>query len=102
MFRIASYALLGFALALPVAASAADDSASQPIEVAAVANGDASTDTPAAQPSREAKRSESARRSDGEVRGSRQGDPGVRFHNPYAFPLQTLPISLPSFAGMGL
>lgn len=103
MFRFASFALLGLVLSFPVAASATDADR-QPIEVAAVSSGDAAAGEVTAKPSREAERSESARRSsDGGVRGLRQGDPGVvRFNNPYAFPLQTLPIALPSFAGMGL
>ena len=102
MLRITSSILLGLVLALPLTASASENSDAKPLQVAAVASTDAVPGTTAQRvetPSRETKRSSERER---EIRGARTGDPGVRFNNPYAFPLQTLPISLPNLTGMGL
>jgi hypothetical protein len=92
MRRITSTLLLGFVLALPIAASAGEKSDAKTVEVAA-ATVDAGPKAPAARSTDEKK---SERRDSDRVRGSRNVDPGVRFNNPYAFPLQTLPISLPN------
>ena len=100
MLRIASSTLLGLVLALPVTASAAERSDSTPVEVAAVVATDSTRTAPAVQQITQTQKSESALESAREVRGARQSDPGTRFNNPYAFPLQTLPISLPNFSSL--
>lgn len=92
MRRITSTLLLGFVLALPLGASAGEKSDNKSVEIAA-ASVDAGPTAPKART--ETKKAEQ-RDSGSKVRGSRNVDPGVRFNNPYAFPLQTLPISLPN------
>ena len=101
MFRIASYALLGLALSLPVAASAAEPSDAKVVEVAAVSVTEPVPASSAIQVNAGTQKSDAARESAREVRGARTGDPGVRFNNPYAFPLQTLPIAMPNFSSLG-
>ena len=94
MLRITSTLLLGLALALPLTASAGEKSDSKTVDVAA-ASVDAGPTAPSARTT-ETKKAERVRDSGREVRGARTSDPGIRFNNPYAFPLQTLPISLPN------
>jgi hypothetical protein len=91
MARIGSVMALGFLLALPMAASAGETNAAKTEQIAAVSAGPVETKLAPAEKSE--KQDRSAKRS--EVRGSRNGDP-VRFNNPYAFPIQSLPIAIPN------
>jgi hypothetical protein len=100
MLRKLSLAVLGLTLAAPMVASAgapADTQASATVTIAAVSD-------PLPAPSREAKAvasDESAASPKREVRGSRTSDPGLRFHNPYAFPVQAMPVNLPIVTPFG-
>ena len=92
MARIGSVMALGLLLALPMAASAGETDAAKTEQVAAVSA--APTEALKSAPAEKSeKQDRSAKRS--EVRGSRNGDP-VRFNNPYAFPIQSLPIAIPN------
>jgi hypothetical protein len=94
MSRLTSLAL-GLALAFPLGASASNLEADlKTPEASVVAAAEDATVLPAA-PSRDEQRSErkSARRAN---HGSNQSEAGFRFQNPYAFPVQTLPIALPT------
>lgn len=93
--RLTSLAL-GLALALPLGASASDLEANiKTPEASVVAAAEDATVLPAA-PAREEQREQrkSARRRANH--GSSQSEAGFRFQNPYAFPVQTLPIALPT------
>jgi hypothetical protein len=83
---------LGFLLVLPLGASAGEKTDSKGEQVAAVSAAPIETSTKTANsekaPERPAKRST--------LRGSSHGDPGLRFNNPYAFPIQSLPIAVPN------
>jgi hypothetical protein len=91
--------MFGLALALPISA-AAEPSDAQPVDVAAVEVSDSVPAASAIQVNAGTQKSDAANESSREVRGSRNGDPGVRFNNPYAFPLQTLPIAMPNFSSL--
>ena len=91
MARIGSVMALGLLLALPMAASAGETDAAKTEQIAAVSA--APTEVKSAPVEKSEKQDRSAKRS--ELRGSRNGDP-VRFNNPYAFPIQSLPINLPN------
>ena len=91
MARIGSVMALGFLLALPLAASAGETSAPKTEQIAEVSAAPVETKLNSAEKSE--KQDRSAKRS--EVRGSRNGDP-VRFNNPYAFPIQSLPLAIPN------
>lgn len=90
MTRIGSLMALGFLLALPLSASAGAPVDPKDERVAAVETNEAparvsaKTETPDKQPEKH------------KVRGATHGDPGVRFNNPYAFPIQSLPLGLPN------
>lgn len=95
MSRTISLAVLGLMLALPMAASAGtpvDSKASDVVTVAAV-------NTPPEASARDAKPSapavERETQKNAEVRGARSSDPGLRFNNPYAFPVQAIPVAFP-------
>jgi hypothetical protein len=96
MSRIKSLALGVALLVLPLGASAGNlESDHKAPEGAVVAAAEDAVIAPAA-PTREAKqakRTESRRRA---PHGSRQSEAGFRFQNPYAFPVQTLPIAMPT------
>jgi hypothetical protein len=95
MTKFGSVMALGFLLALPLSASAgtpADSKDEQ--QVTAVASNDVAArpaDTATDKAEKQPKRSENRK-----LRGATHGDPGVRFNNPYAFPIQSLPIGLPN------
>jgi len=95
MARISSVMALGFLLALPMAASAGETNTAKTEQVAAVSAAPVEMKSAPAEKSETQDRS--AKRS--EVRGSRNGDP-VRFNNPYAFPIQSLPIALPNLTSL--
>jgi len=86
---------LALALALPLGASAENlETDLKTPEAAIVAAAEDATVLPAA-PSRDEQRSE--RKANRAVRrGSNQSEAGFRFQNPYAFPVQTLPMALPT------
>lgn len=95
MKRITSMALLGLALTLSVPALAGEPTADAKVpEAAIVAAGEDAVVLPAA-PSKDEKATTSARRRNARY-GSNQSDAGFRFQNPYAFPIQTLPIAMPT------
>jgi hypothetical protein len=91
MARIGSVMALGLLLALPMAASAGETNAPKTDQIAAVSTGP--VETKAAPAEKNEKQDRSVKRS--EVRGSRHGDV-VRFNNPYAFPIQSLPLAIPN------
>jgi hypothetical protein len=97
MARIGSVMALGFLLALPMAASAGETNTAktETEQIAAVSTAPVETQSVAAEKSE--KQDRSVKRS--EVRGSRTGDP-VRFNNPYAFPIQSLPLALPNLTSL--
>jgi hypothetical protein len=100
MLRMISTAILGFALALPIGAAAAGPLTPSQSEAKAVnakapeatlaANEDAVVLPPPVVERVERPVKHSARR------GSNQSAAGFRFTNPYAFPVQTLPVQMPS------
>lgn len=92
---MASVALLGLALAFPVSALAGEPTADSKVpEAAIVAAGEDAVVLPAA-PSGDDKAESKPRRHNARY-GSNQSDAGFRFQNPYAFPIQTLPIVMPT------
>ena len=96
MSRIISIAALGFALALPLSAFAGTpvDQKAPEATVVAAANEDAVV-LPV--PVEKSQRSEApVVKHRGGPRGSSQSAAEFRFTNPYAFPLQTLPMVLPN------
>ncbi|MCU0670150.1 MAG: hypothetical protein MUF70_12495 [Myxococcota bacterium] len=95
MKRIISMALLGLALAFPVTALAGEPTADAKVpEAAIVAAGEDAVVLPAA-PSKEDKAERKTQRRNARY-GSSQSDADFRFQNPYAFPIQTLPIAMPT------
>jgi hypothetical protein len=95
MLRITSMAIavLGLALALPLSATAADTKSEKAPEAAVAAAGEDAVVLPAPAPKEQTKARRSERRA---PHGSRQSEAGFRFQNPYAFPIQTLPIAMPT------
>ncbi|RIK93778.1 MAG: hypothetical protein DCC71_23895 [Proteobacteria bacterium] len=78
---------------MPLGASAADVKVGRSDATVVAANEDAFPRAPRVEKQeREAK----AERPKHARRGSSQSDAGFRFQNPYAFPIQTLPIALPT------
>ncbi len=96
MLRITSTAILGLALALPLSAFAGSPVDQKTPEVSIVAASEDAMVLPAALPSQRTERSESPAPKHSARRGSNQSSAEFRFTNPYAFPLQSLPISIPS------
>jgi hypothetical protein len=95
MMRFTSMAVLGLALALPLSASAASPVDQKAPEATIVAANEDAVVLPA--PSAEkTERSETQVRKHNARRGSSQSAAEFRFTNPYAFPLQTLPMVLPN------
>jgi len=98
VFTLRPLAVLGLALALPLAApaaTAAEREASEPIAVATTEQAPARpTQTTDVTP-----KPERAPTPRSELRGRRSWDPGTGFRNPYAFPLQTVPIAVPTVTG---
>jgi len=95
MLRITSTAILGLALALPLSAFAASPIDQKAPEATIVAANEDAVVLPAPAPEK-TERSERATRTYSARRGSSQSMAGFRYTNPYAFPLQTLPIVLPN------
>jgi len=102
VLKLRSLAVLGIALAFPLAAvaNAPDRDAAQSVTVAA---NDVDARLPDAKP---VAGRDAAARTDGsdarsEIRGRRTWEPAIGFQNPYAFPLQTIPISIPAVTGLG-
>jgi len=102
VLKLRPFAVLGIVLALPLAAAAngSDRDAAQPVAIAA---NDVDAQPPAAKPV--AERDASAR-TDGsdarsQIRGRRTWEPSIGFQNPYAFPLQTIPVTVPVVTGLG-
>jgi hypothetical protein len=96
MLRITSTAILGFALALPLSAFAGSPVDQKTPEVSIVAANEDAMLLPAAPSIERAERSEVQAPKHSARRGSNQSAGEFRFTNPYAFPLQALPISIPS------
>ena len=95
MLRITSTAILGLALALPLSAFAGSPVDQKAPEATIVAANEDAVVLPA--PTIEKKeRSESPAPKHSARRGSNQSMGEFRFTNPYAFPLQTLPLVLPN------
>jgi len=92
MARIGSVMALGLLLALPLGASAAEKTELKGEQVAAVSTAPSETSVKSEKTEKSSERPE--RRS--MLRGSTHGDPVTRFNNPYAFPLQTLPLAVPN------
>lgn len=95
MLRFTSMAVLGLALAAPLAASANDLDLQSSDSTVVAANEDAyprATAQPANEDEKPAKQTERKNR----AHGSNQSAAEFRFQNPYAFPVQTLPIALPT------
>ena len=94
MMRSISFALLGFALALPLSASAGTPVDAKPEQAVTVA----ATNHPFEPTARSAQPEEpktETKHESSKVRGARVADPGLRFHNPYAFPVQAMPVTFP-------
>jgi hypothetical protein len=91
MTRIGSVMALGFMLVLPLGATAGEKVEAKGEPVAAVSA--APSERPAAT-ERSEKKERSEKRS--MLRGSTHSDPGLRFNNPYAFPIQSLPLAVPN------
>jgi hypothetical protein len=96
MLRITSTALLGLALALPLSAFAESTVDQKTPAVSIVAANEDAVLLPAAPSSQQAERSEVQVPKHNARRGSNQSAAEFRFTNPYAFPLQALPIAIPS------
>jgi hypothetical protein len=103
MLRLISCAVFGLALvAFAQPASAAwpsDDKAPQAVTVAA-------TEVPAIEPVSDVaaaapRERDRARPKRSEVRGARRGGSDLNFHNPYAFPIQSLPVMIPIVGPFG-
>ena len=95
MVRIISSLALGLVLALPLAASAGEAVEQQPLKIAGITPGETVVRAPVEDVASEKRETERPAQRRSEVRGSRTLDPGIRFNNPYAFPLQSLPIAVP-------
>lgn len=93
MLRFSSMAVLGLALAMPLGASATDLNIDPNAASVVAANEDVFPRPPKAE--RQDSEQKPAPRKN-VPRGSSQSDAGFRFQNPYAFPVQTLPIALPT------
>jgi hypothetical protein len=96
MLRITSTAILGLALALPLSAFAESPVDQKTPEVSIVAANEDAVVLPAAPSSQRTERSEIQAPKQSARRGSNQSAAEFRFTNPYAFPLQALPIAIPS------
>ena len=95
MSRLTSLAL-GLALALPLGASASSlETDLKTPDAAVVAAAEDATILPSA-PARDEQSSERKETRRATRRGSSQSEAGFRFQNPYAFPVQTLPMALPT------
>jgi hypothetical protein len=95
MLRITSAAILGLALALPLSALAGSPVDQKAPEATVIAASDDAVVLPV--PSAEkAERNERPARKYNARRGSNQSTAEFRYSNPYAFPLQTLPVVLPN------
>jgi hypothetical protein len=95
MLRIISTAILGLALALPLSAFAGSPVDQKAPEATIVAASDDAVVLPAPS-SGKAERSEPTARKYSARRGSNQSTAEFHYTNPYAFPLQTLPVVLPN------
>ena len=95
MLRITSTAILSFALALPLSAFAESPIDLNAPEATIVAASEDAMVLPAA-PIEKTERSENKAPKHNARRGSSQSAADFRFTNPYAFPLQTLPIAVPN------
>lgn len=93
MLRFSSMAVLGLALAMPLGASATDLNVDTSGATVVAANEDVFPRSPKAE-SETSEQKPAPRKN--VRRGSNQSDAGFRFQNPYAFPVQTLPIALPT------
>jgi len=96
MLRITSMAALGLVLglALPLSATAGDTKSEKAPEAAVAAAGEDAVVLPA--PTASDSAAEPKAKRPNARRGSSQSDAGFRFQNPYAFPIQTLPIAMPT------
>ena len=97
MLRITSTAILGLALALPLSAFAGSPVDQKTPEVSIIAASEDAVVLPAAPSSERTRSSEIQAPKHNARRGSNQSAGEFRFTNPYAFPLQSLPVSIPSF-----
>ncbi len=95
MLRITSTAILGLALALPLCAFAGSPVDQKAPEATIVAANEDAVVLPAPTPDK-AEQSESPARKYSARRGSNQSMAEFRYTNPYAFPLQALPMALPN------
>lgn len=96
MFRITSTAILGLALALPLSAFAGSPVDEKTPEVSIVAANEDAVVLPAAPSIGRTERSENKAPKHNARRGSNQSSAEFRFTSPYAFPLQTLPMVVPT------
>jgi hypothetical protein len=95
MLRITSTAILGLALALPLSAFAASPVDQKAPEATIVAANEDAVVLPAATPAH-TEQTETPARKYSARRGSNQSMGEFRFTNPYAFPLQALPVVMPN------
>lgn len=95
MLRITSTAILGLALALPLSAFAGTPIDQKAPEATIVAANEDAVVLPAPAPEK-TERTETPAPKHSARRGSNQSMGEFRFTNPYAFPLQTLPLVLPN------
>jgi len=95
MLRITATAILGLALALPLSAFAGSPVDQKAPEATIVAASEDAVVLPAA-PATKTEQTEAPVRKHSARRGSNQSAGEFRFTNPYAFPLQTLPMVLPN------
>lgn len=96
MLRITSTAILGLALALPLSARAESPVDQKTPEVSIVAANEDAVILPAARSIDRSEQSEATAPKHNARRGSSQSAAEYRFTNPYAFPLQTLPVAIPT------
>lgn len=98
MLRFTSMAILGLALAAPLAASANDLDVQSSDSTVVAANEDVyprATANPTNAPSEDVQPAKPTQRKN-RAHGSNQSAAEFRFQNPYAFPVQTLPMALPT------
>lgn len=99
MLRITSTAILGLALALPLSAFAESPIDPKAPDATIVAASEDAMVMPAASVEK-TERSEIRAPKHNARRGSSQSAADFRFTNPYAFPLQTLPIAVPNLTAL--
>lgn len=95
MMRSISLAVLGLTLALPLSASAGTPVDAKPADAVTVAAANHSFEPAARTAQPDEQSTENEKRESSKLRGARVADPGLRFHNPYAFPVQAMPVTFP-------